>query len=136
MSRSYTANGNIKPYRFVRMDTTADFKVLAATDGSSSHGTENIGISQPGTRKPPLSPLDDGYAAIAGEEILVWEENDECLLITGAAVTNGDNLKSDSDGRGITGSVSGNYIGAVAMQTATAANQLIKVKVTVRRKIP
>lgn len=131
MSRTWVANGNIKPYRFVKSDTTADKKCL-----QSSTNQESVGISHQGTRKPPFSTLDDGYVAIAGEEIQVYEDNDECLLCAGAAVARGDNLKSDSDGRGITGNSSGDLVSAYALESATAANQLILVKLIVRRRIP
>lgn len=136
MSRSYTANGNIKPSRIVKQDSTADFKVLQATDGSGSHGDLGIGISQEGTLLLPLTNYDSDYAGTAGKEIQVYTEGDECFLVVGAAVTNGDRLKADSDGRGITASVADDLVVARALQTATVAGQLIKVVVTVDRLVP
>ena len=135
MSRTFTANGNIKPSRIVKQDATADFKVLQATDGAGSAGDLGIGISQEGNRRLPLTGYDSDYAAIAGEEMQVYTEGDECFLVVGAAVTNGDKLKADSDGRGITASVSGDQVVARALQTATTAGQLIKVLVTIDRLV-
>lgn len=137
MSRTFVANGNIKPYRFVRADATAgeEGKVLQSTDGSGSHGSSSIGISQEGSRLLP-GITDTNYAAADEQELQVYTEGDECFLCVGAAVTYGDNLKSDSDGRGITASVAEDLVGAKALQTATAANELIKVMVTINRHVP
>ncbi len=135
MSRSYSAGGNIKPARFVKYDSV-EGRVVQATDGSGSHGDRACGISQAGSHLLPWSSLDDGYAAVSGLELNVFEEDDECYLVVGAAVGYGDKLKADSDGRGITAAVTADNVGAEALQVATAANQVIKVKITRNRYVP
>lgn len=125
MSRSYLANGNIYPSRFVKLDSSGEGYVLQAGAGDTP-----VGVSQAGTRLPPIEGYDDGYAAVQNvEAVLVYEATDECWLEVGAAVSNGDLLKPSTDGVAITASSDGNIYGAQALQDATAANQLIRVKV-------
>ena len=65
MPESRVANGNIAPCRAVKLDsTTAGGKVLQCGAGDKA-----FGISQPESRNPPYSTLDDGYCAIAGENL-------------------------------------------------------------------
>jgi len=59
----------------------------------------------------------------------------ECYILSGAAFSIDDELKADSDGRGITGTTTGDIVGAIALEAATAANQLIKVVVRERRVV-
>jgi hypothetical protein len=68
-AHSRQANGNIAPSRFVKLDTSADGKVLQC---GASATIMPYGISGPGTRNPPYSSLDDGYHAIAGENCLIY----------------------------------------------------------------
>lgn len=126
MSRSYLCNGNVSPSRFIKLDTskTGGWVLQAGA------GDVPIGVSQPGVRQPPLAGLDDGYAGVQGvNQIESLEAEDEGWLQAGAAVTLGDLLKPDSSGRGVTASSDGNVYGALALETATAADQLIRVRV-------
>jgi len=120
---SMTANGNIAPSRFVISDTSADGKVTQAGAGGRV-----IGVSQQGTRRTPYSSLDDGYAAIAGEDLMVYTQGAECWLELGGTVANGDRLKSDANGKGVATTTDRDEWGAVAMQ-AGASGKLIKVRV-------
>ena len=131
MSLSMMANGNISPSRFLKLDATkVGGYVIQATAGSGSHGDPVIGISQPGVRQPPISGLDDGFAGIQDvNAIEVFTTNDECWVQCGAAVTFGDYLKSDANAKAITASSSGDFVGAQALQTSTAADQLVRVRV-------
>ena len=54
------------------------------------------------------------------------------LLEAGGAITAFDNLRSDGVGRGVT-AAAGNNQGAVALEDATAAGELIKVQITIVR---
>lgn len=123
---SMVANGNIAPCRFVKQDTTGKVVAAGATDVP-------FGISQEGSRNPPYTGLDDGYAAIAGENIHVYEENEgmnnECFLESGAAFNNGAFLKPSTAGVGIATTTDKDAYGAIALHAATAAGQLIRVKV-------
>lgn len=126
MSRSYMCSGSVAPSRFVKQDTASPGFVNAA-----GAGEKPVGISQPGTRQPPLSGLDDGYAGVSGVNLIeVAEAEDECWLETGGAVTNGDYLKPSTNGVGITASSADEIYGAIALESATASGQLIRVRVT------
>lgn len=48
-SPSFIANGNIYPSRFVKLDSTANFRVLQCSNPSD----RILGVSQPGTYAPP-----------------------------------------------------------------------------------
>lgn len=124
MATTKMANGNIAPSRFVKQDTTAEGKVLQCGN------TEKMfGISHEGKRNPPLTGLDDGYAAIAGEGLPVycWHDTDECWLELGGTVAVDDRLGSDASGMGVTTTSDNAWVGAVALQGGVSG-QLIKVK--------
>lgn len=142
LSVSRYCGGNVKPARFVKQDTVRG-KVLQATAGSGTEGSVTFGISDKGTWQAPLgvpgggTALDDGYAGIVGSPpITVWQAGAEVYVLSGAAFAIDDSLKSDSDGRAILADTSGDNIGAVALEAATAANQYVKVRVVERKKVP
>lgn len=124
------ANGNIKPCRFTKWDTTADGKVLQAGAGDKISG-----VSQKGTRLPPLADgiitFDDGYAAIAGDPIMIYRPGGqygfEILLVLGGTVTRGDRLKSDSDGRGVMTTTNLDEVGAIALRSGVL-NEAVQVE--------
>ena len=123
-SATYVANGNIKPNRFVKMDTSVTppriIQASAATD-------DIIGVSQIGTHNPPISALNDGYAATAGMNCKVWIGPDRGQVEAGAAFNSGAELTADSQGRAVAAST-GNKVGGYARGTATAAGQLIEMQ--------
>lgn len=123
MIYSRKANGNIAPSRFVKVDTSGD--ELVAQAGA---GEDIFGISQAGTRRVPYGALDDGYAAIAGEDLEVFSIGEVCLLELGGTVTAGARLKADSNGKGVTASSDADYYGAIA-EVSGIAGDLIQVKV-------
>jgi hypothetical protein len=119
------ANGNIYPSRFVQIDTTAPNKCKQAAANSKI-----IGVSQVGTNYPPLSDLTvSAYAAAAGQNVELFGIGQVCHIEAGDVVTAGDYLKSDSVGRGVpiltTGTTLQRY-GAIALEAATAAGQMIR----------
>src|SRR5262245_35890162 len=123
---SYTkvANGNIPPSRFVKLDTTAEGRVLLCGAGERVYG-----VSQPGTRNAPYSSLDDGFAAIAGENLQIYGPGDKDIpLELGGTVTIGARLKSDVSGRAVATTTNLDEYGAIAMASGTS-NQLIPVQV-------
>jgi len=127
-SPNYVAGGTIRPSRFVKIDTSADDRVVEATANDAL-----AGVAQVGTNRVPLSDLvSTSNAAIAGEQLKVYGEGDFCHLEAGAAIANGELLKSDSVGRGVpaltTGTTSQN-VGARALETASAAGELVRVQV-------
>lgn len=96
-----TATGNIYPCRFVKI--SGDFSVAQA--GANERV---FGISQMGTNKPPIPDVTSQYAAVSGETLRVFQDDEECLLELAATLSAGALLKSDADGKGVavgTGSV-------------------------------
>lgn len=137
MAFSWIAGGNIAPSRFVKASTTANNTALQATDGSASHGDPVVGISQKGTHNVPGTiggvAIDDGYAAIAGMSVGVYDQADSekgqfIDLELGGTVAAGDYLKSDANGKGVTSSTDGDYYGARTF-VAGVAGQLVRVQI-------
>lgn len=121
---SRVANGNITPSSFVKLDTTTEGRVLQCGAGNKIYG-----IAQPGTRMTPLAGLDDGNAAIAGENLMIYGPPEKDVMLTlGGTVTRGDSLKSDGSGFGITTTSTGDWIGAIALDSGVA-NDIIPVQV-------
>lgn len=126
---SYIANGNIAPSRLVKLDSSADGKVLQCGAGDKC-----VGVSQEGTRYAPYTPLDDGYAAIAGEEIEVYLTGSECYLEAGGTVAPGDRLKADSSGRGVATTTNLDEYNVMCLQ-AGVLGTLVKVRVNVPAQV-
>lgn len=120
---SKKAGGNINPARFVKLSTTADNVALIAGAGEVI-----FGVSQPSTRRTPYSSLDDGYAAIDGEDLDVYGVGERPMLELGATVTAGARLKSDASGKGTPVTSNNDEYGAVA-QVAGVSGELIEVLV-------
>lgn len=118
MRYSKVANGNIIPSGIVILDSANPGKVLQA---SSATATPLFGISEPAQRNMPWNiggvAVQDGFAAIAGETLWIYGDNDpgEVWLQIGGTVTAGDLLTSDANGRGITTTTPDNYIIAEAL---------------------
>jgi hypothetical protein len=124
-SHTKVAAGNIAPSRFVVL-TSADGKVVQAAAATD----KLYGISHQGTRRAPFGGLDDGYAAIAGENLCVYGlgAKDVLLEIGAGGCAQGDRLTSDVDGKGIKTITDHNEYGAIA-QVAGVAGDLIYVEV-------
>jgi len=129
------AGGNIYPQRFVKPSTSADDTGLQC--GANE---EPIGISQEGSNYPPLSDLSvSGYCASAGQTFRLHGLGDVCEIVAGDVVRRGKKLKSDSVGRGVeideSGTTLQNY-GALALQSAAAAGEKIRVQVIIGSVYP
>lgn len=130
-SYSRVANGNIKPYRFVKQDTTAVGRVLQCTGNTDSI----FGVSQEGTHLLPGDlGIDDGFAAVAGENLNVYgPPAKDIILCIGGTVTQGDRLTSEADGRGVSTTTTGQEWGAVALMSGVSGDliraQLVKSSV-------
>jgi hypothetical protein len=116
VSQTKVASGNIKPSRFV--------KIVSQTDGQVAQagaGNRTFGISQEGTRNTPLAGFDDGYAAIANENLHIYTPGDvDVLLMIGSGgCAPGDRLKAGSDGEGIVTTTNLDEVGAIAESTAS-----------------
>lgn len=119
MAQSYAtlnllAKGNIPVSAFVKLSTATDNGCLAA--GANE---QVIGISQEGTHDAPGLTGSSAYAAVAGQNILVFQLGDVCPLTAGSGGwTRGDSLKSDSTGKGVVASSVGDKVGAIALESA------------------
>lgn len=111
------AGGDIRPARFVKISTAADFTYLEADAND-----EVFGISTNATQDAPL-PNADGDAAESGDHVHVNPPGTICDLEIGSGgVTCGAWIKSDADGKGVlaatTGTTAQNY-GAKALESAS-----------------
>lgn len=123
-SFSGIAGGNISPSRFV-VKTSSSGEPIITQCGTNG---EIFGISQASTRKAPLTGLDDGYAAIAGETLnVIGPGDDAAQLEIAGTITAGMYLKSDTDGKGVEASADKDRVGAQAQEDGVAGD-LIKVK--------
>lgn len=134
MSRSYVvspsanATTGIPPMRFVYIDPSNAFTVLLDAD-ATTHPI--AGISQAGTRNAPWSTLDSNVAGLPGENIGVWNdtEDQDVQVESGGVFNPGDWLTSDSTGRAIATTTTGNQVGAQASGGSTAAGQFVPVSI-------
>jgi len=128
-SYSKVADGNIAPSRFVTFTGAGQDRVVQATAGAGSAGDPIYGISQPGPRNTPLAPLDDGFCAIKDETLMIYgAPNKDVILELGGTVAQGDKLKSNASGQGITTTTTADNIGAIA-EEAGVSGDLIRVQV-------
>jgi hypothetical protein len=126
---SMKAGGSVAPARFVKQVTTADHQVAQC-----GAGDKVFGVSQAGTRRAPYSTLDDGYAAITGEDIEVFGVGEKPMLELGGTVAAGDRLKADSSGRGVVTVTNLDEWGAVALVAGTVG-KLVPVEVQPRGQV-
>jgi hypothetical protein len=109
---NWISGGNINPKRFVTQQTDADLTV------EESNATEMpVGVSGIGTKYAPIPEVTTNYHAESGDPVWVHGPGEECWLTAGGAVTAGDLLKPDNDGKGVTASAGDKY-GARALAAA------------------
>lgn len=121
---SFTAVGNIIQSRFVKLATGLTGGVAQAGAGDAP-----FGVSQQGTRNPSYPGLQDGFAAVTGENIRVYLTNEECMIEVDAAYNPGTLLKPGASGIATQTTADGDIFGAVQLDQSTAANQLVKCRV-------
>ncbi len=113
------AGGDIGTCRFVK---------FSSTDGSYIEGTAlgvAHGISPEGSRNVPALGLVTTYAAIAGDPITPYQENDVCLLeLVGANVTLGDRLMVGTLGKGEKATDASTASYAIALQSGVATEKI------------
>jgi hypothetical protein len=126
--RSYLANGDIYPSRFVKIDTSVTLgsepKVIQA-----GAGDRIVGISMLGTRRAEYIDA-SGKAAAAGEPLQCYDYPDECRLELGGTVTAGARIKSDANGKGVVTTTDKDQYGAYALESGVAG-ELIRVKILI-----
>lgn len=129
MFANLTAGEDIFPARLLKMEVTVPF---------SAHQTDNvldisIGVSGVDTRDAtdadgsPSFTLTDSRHAIAGEQVRN-QEGHVLLIESGAAFTAGLQLVANASGQVIGTALAGDYVVGIALDAATAAGELVKVK--------
>jgi hypothetical protein len=122
------ANGDIRPSRFVQVDSSADHKGIEATAN-----VPVIGIAMESSNYPPLSDLSiTVLAASAGQYFRMYGAGEQCLVEAGAAITRNDKLKATANGRAEpidSTTTTLQHWGAIALSSAAAAGELIPVQV-------
>lgn len=119
----FTASGTIIVSRFVKMSGSG---TVAA---NTTAGGKIVGISQDSGRVAPLPSVtaDPVEAAKSGETLNVhchFEGNNfPTLEIGSGGCTAGDILVSDNTGKGVVAATAGHFVGAVAMETASAGEK-------------
>ncbi len=122
------SGGTIRPARFVKPSTAADYTLLEADANEMA-----FGISDSGTRDAPIEDA-SGNIAAAGDSFMYHPEGNVTILEIGSGgVTRGAEIKSDADGKGVLALTSGTtnqWVGAIALETAVEgelARVLVKV---------
>lgn len=122
------AGGDINPSRFIVIND--DYEVVegaAATDVL-------FGVSHDSAKDAPIDGLQSNTLhAEEGDHVSYYKLGDSCLLEAGDAISAGAVLTSDASGRGVTASAAGSWIGAIALEAAGAAGELIRVQITHQR---
>jgi hypothetical protein len=129
------SGGDVRPARFVKMDTSEQVQALEANANETV-----IGISRDETKFAPLSDLTvSANAAEDGDAIPMLGDGEIGILTAGAAVTSGNYLKSDNDGKGVPIATTGTTLqryGAVALEDAAADGDKIRVQVQIGSERP
>lgn len=128
------AEGDIYPSRFVKFGA-GDF--LGAQAGANDR---IVGISQRGTKYPPLTGLVTNVkAAEVGDQVQLYGPGDQDVLLElGDTVTRGQLLKADADGKGVPIAADGTVLqqyGARALESGSAGH-LIQVEVIIGSERP
>jgi hypothetical protein len=116
------ANGNVAPGRFLTLVSgNANFGLAVQASASTQL---IVGVSERWTRYAPGTGDDDGYIAVAGENLSYRGPGQIAELQLGGAVSNGNVLLSaDADGKGVASAPAdgvATYYGAVALQAGVA----------------
>ncbi len=117
-SIQHVAGGDIRPARFVKQSTAADYTVLEADANERV-----IGVATNATQDAPI-PSGDGDAAEAGDSVAVNPIGSYSLIEVGSGgITRGALVKSDTDGKAVLAATTGptlQWIGGQAVETASA----------------
>jgi len=122
---AFVASGSIEPARFVKI--AGEFTVSQCSASTDAI----IGISQEGSYAPPggaeiYGTSSPTYAAPSGKTLKVFGPGDVAVVESGAAITAGAKLTSDSSGKATT-AASGDSFGAIALESCTGAGFKVRV---------
>lgn len=132
------ANGNIRPFRFVKQDDSGTPESFMAKEADANEIV--IGIAGEGTNYPPLSDIvTTAYHAQAGQPVKLNGQGEICFLEAGGSFAAGARLKSDADGKGVAIATTGTTIqhfGARALEASTGDGQIVRVQVLIGSERP
>jgi hypothetical protein len=129
MPGSFVANGDIRPCRFVKYDTSGTGLVLECDANEIP-----VGISGPGTRFAAWDELDDGNHAVDGENCVVKQDGEKRVMLElGGTVNEGSWLISDADGKGTASTTDQDKVGARA-RMAGVSGEIIEVDVIIMER--
>ena len=112
-----TATGNVNRSTFIALDTSTAYYGKQCVNNT----TISIGISGESFESPPQSGAGT-YHATDGNAMGQWYgPGAVCPLVAGAGGWSiGDQLTANANGEGITTTTSGNWVGAQALEAASA----------------
>lgn len=128
---SYVSAGNLLPFSFAKLDTTSGNTGKVIQAGATDRP---IGVVQAQQNQAPLTGLQTGYAAQAGENVTVFDPADpenQTYLRVDAAYPQGTYLKPGTNGIGTIADTDKDCYGAVMMQASFSANEVVQVMVQV-----
>ena len=120
-----TAGGNILPGRFIAMEAGQESQVIQASGGASE---PVMGVCKESSLDAPGL----GGSANHSEDthrVEYYGPGEYCLVEAGAAVTAGDYVMPDANGKAITATTTLHAFG-IAVQTAATDGDFIKVQLT------
>lgn len=124
------AGGNIFPFRFVKLSTSADFTGLQA----SAEGDYPIGVTDGSIYQATVLNA-TGYHAISGTPITLQPSNTVQIEIGTGGVTRGGFLESDADGKGIAAAGTGAVSAYVALESGAAGDIIRAFRIGLRGPI-
>lgn len=113
------AGGTITPASIVKISSAAPNTVLLAASNATS---PNIGISQQGTRRAPGTGDDDGNAAIAGDNLMIFGPGSVAMVQLAGTSTQGDVVTSDASGHAQTTTTTGDYCVGFLLESGVAGD--------------
>ena len=119
---SWQASADIRPSRFVKRSG-------AYTAAECGAGEVMVGVSAEGSNYPPIGSQAELAAANGDPVSIIWvgdgQQDDRPILLTiGGSVTQGDRLKSDSQGRGVAATTNNDVYGAIALQSGSSGESI------------
>lgn len=124
-SPSYIAGADVAPCRFVKI-SGGDHTVIQCVAGDRA-----VGVSAENSREAPIPSVSTVLHAKEGEPVHAYGMGESCEVTAGGAITAGDYLKPDADGKAVTivPGVSPVVYSAVARSSAAVGE---KVKVLIQ----
>lgn len=127
------AGGTIRPSRFVKVSTAADFTILEADANEFV-----VGVSMENTRDAPLDGASTDLASSGDPCEYYGEGRIAPVLVGSGGVTRGAEVKSDADGQAVLAATTGTTkqnIGGVALETASEG-ELARILIKIRSEYP